>query len=149
MCRQIPLFFSILSHTFFVTLLQMRQTSFILGKSVHQIFLSLNLHVIQSHISAQHYSAQTVLKKIRQKFFIMHYFCYFVRIRLEISDRALGFGLLDEIRNTKLLQYTTFRTRHIYVACTGSYKSTPSLALILASNITILSLSISLDNFIL
>ena len=137
MCGQIPLFFSILSHTFFVTLLQTRQTSFILGKSVHQIFLSLNLHVIQSH------------KKIRQKFFIMHYFCYFVRIRLEISDRALGFGLLDEIRNTKLLQYTTFRTRHIYVACTGSYKSTPSLALILASNITILSLSISLDNFIL
>jgi hypothetical protein len=33
----------------------------------------------------------------------MHYFYYFVRIRLEISDRALGFGVLDEIRNTTSL----------------------------------------------
>jgi hypothetical protein len=42
-----------------------------------------------------------------------------------------------------------FGTKHISTAYTGSYKSTPSIALILASNVAILSWSISLDDFVL
>jgi len=44
---------------------------------------------------------------------------------------------------------TTFGIRHISTACIGSYKSTPLIAFILASNAVILSWLISLDDFVL
>jgi len=44
---------------------------------------------------------------------------------------------------------TTFEIRHIFAAFTRSYKSTPSIALILASSVVILSWSISLDDLII
>ena len=47
----------------------------------------------------------------------------------------------------KFFGTTTFGIRHISTACIGSYKSTPLIALILASNVVILSWSISLDDF--
>ena len=40
---------------------------------------------------------------------------------------------------------TTFETRYIYATSTGSYKFTPSMTLILAFNVTILSWSIPSD----
>jgi hypothetical protein len=33
----------------------------------------------------------------------VHYFCYFVTIRLEMGDRALDSGVFDEIMNMELL----------------------------------------------
>ena len=44
---------------------------------------------------------------------------------------------------------TTFGTRHISAALTGSYKSTPSIPLILASNAAILSRSMLSDDLAL
>jgi len=44
---------------------------------------------------------------------------------------------------------TTFRTRHIYAACARSYKFTPSIAFIMASNVAILFWSIPLNDFLL
>jgi hypothetical protein len=35
----------------------------------------------------------------------MHYFSYFVTIRLEIGDMALGSGVFDEVRSMELLWY--------------------------------------------
>jgi hypothetical protein len=56
-----------------------------------------------------------------------------------MGNRALSSSVFDELGNTELFWYNHVRIRHIYVACTGSYKSTPSIALILASNSVILS----------
>jgi len=60
-----------------------------------------------------------------------------------VSVYLMNFG------TQKLYGTTMFGTRHIFAAFTRSYKSTPSIALILASNVVILSWSILLDDLVL
>jgi hypothetical protein len=69
----------------------------------------------------------------------VYYFFHFVIIGFEMGNRALSTSVFDELGNTELLWYKHVGIRHIYMACTGSYKSTPSIAFILASNAAILS----------
>jgi len=64
----------------------------------------------------------------------------------------MGYCVPVYLRNSgthNFFETTTFGTRHIFVARNGSYKSTPSMALIRASNAAILFWSMPLDDLVL
>jgi len=66
-----------------------------------------------------------------------------------MSDGALCSGVFDKFRNSKLLWYHHIRDYTHLRSLTGSYKSTPSIALILASSVVILSCLISSYDLVL